>query len=87
MDLGQGSDYASLETGEASFYFGPDVQDTAGNDCFELEAGSRRVVISRPELQRAAHLADQDDPERYLLAGIGLLLERGILVLAPATET
>jgi hypothetical protein len=77
LDLGISSDYAVLTCGRRRYYYGYEVVDADGEWCFQATGGGKDVIIPRPQLMAAAGLDTWDDPERFLLAGIGLLMLTG----------
>lgn len=85
-------DYAALDGDGWSLYYGyevtqPDPHAEADEDpnvwCFQAKVGGREIIIPRHEL-----LPSKWEPvEECLLAGIGLLIERGELVFREVSES
>jgi hypothetical protein len=80
-------DYAAIKVGDTELYYGYQRKDAAGNWCFEARVGARCVArISQAELAKATRMNEESAVE-YLLAGIGLMLQRGELtVTAPGAD-
>jgi hypothetical protein len=71
------NDYAVLRAGNLTYYYGYEVTaDEDGDEwCFEVKQDEHRIALfPRSQIAAAAGLCTWEAPERYLLAGIGLLL-------------
>lgn len=88
MNIGTAQDYAVLtDLGGEEFYYGYEVTDDE-EWCFQAKlpdgrGGVRIVTIRQTQLMEAAGLRDGERCEEFLLAGIGLLIERGELGAKP----
>jgi hypothetical protein len=80
VTIGISDDYACVMTDAGTLYYGYEVTDEDEEWCFEATLGELKVRIPRPELQKVGKLSDKwAEPMEFLLVGIGILLEQGLL--------
>lgn len=67
-------DYAELESGNLSFYYGYEVEDPETEDwCFQVKKGGREIfTMTGSKIEKSIDDRQLNTPQDYLVAGIGI---------------
>jgi hypothetical protein len=69
-------DYAGLESGNLKFYYGYEIEDLETEDwCFQVKKNGQEIYrINRTQIEESIDNMQLNDPQDYLVAGIGIWL-------------